>query len=270
MRSSPSHPPTPGASEAGASPAGPGGTGPSSRGDNPAFVPFVQRPERGWASLLHKGISWWGLVPLSPLSAQGWGWRWEVGPAGVWRRPLSLPEGVGMAEGWGAGALLAPGSGGWSLWGEEQRVPQHGNRAPLAGPVLCPGYHGGALGADGASPKLLPGTLSSSRRVLAALAGERHRSGGNRCRLVAFLRGWRFLRVGERNWAAWVNPRYLWVGGKGCLSSPGPRSSPVTPGPCTPTAEPGKALEQTCERCSELLLRAAAVGAGWGHATNIC
>lgn len=51
------------------------GTRPSSRGDNPAFVSFVQRPEQDWAFLPHKSICWWGLVPLSLLSGQGWGWR---------------------------------------------------------------------------------------------------------------------------------------------------------------------------------------------------
>lgn len=160
------------------------GTGPSSRGDNPAFVSFVRRPERGWATLPHKGISWWGLVPLSPLSAQNWGWRQEVGPAGVWRRPLSLPEGVGMAESWGVGALLASGSRGWSSRGEEQRVPRH-RTGPVGRSRAAPQALQGSPGGGWSLLQLLPGTLPRSCCSHWGKASP----GGNRGRLVACL-GW--------------------------------------------------------------------------------
>lgn len=122
-QSSWSHPPAPAPARQ-QLPVGPVGTGPRSRGDNPAFVLFVQRPEQGWALLLHKGISWCGLVPLSPLSAQGWGLRQEVDPAGVW----SIPSLCQRIRGWQrAGGLCWHQGRGWSSEDEEQHVLWHGH-----------------------------------------------------------------------------------------------------------------------------------------------
>jgi len=157
-------------------PAGPAGTGPSSRGDNPGFVPFVRRPARGRASLLHKGISWWGLVPLSP----GWGQRWAVGPAGVWRCPPCLAEGVGDGR--------ELGRGGWDgvrvrrleLAGRGAACPPARGPGPVGRSRAAPQVLSGSPGGGRGLPKLLPGTLPRSRCA--------HRP-GKRCRLVACLEG---------------------------------------------------------------------------------
>lgn len=61
-----------------------------------------------------------GFGPFLPAVSLGL----EVSLSGVWRVPsFSLPEGAGVADGWGTGTLLASKSGDWSSQGEEQRVP---------------------------------------------------------------------------------------------------------------------------------------------------
>lgn len=78
----------------------------------------------------------------------------------------------------------------------------------LAGPVLHPRRCRGALGLDGASCS----SCLAPCRGLAALTGERHHPGGIGADWWLAWVGGRglcwvgFLRVGEKSWAAWVNP----------------------------------------------------------------
>lgn len=120
------------------------------RGDNPAFVSFVWRPERAGLRC-HTKTSLVGVWSLCPLAVR-LGLEVEARGGFPWSCPLSLPLGAGMTEGWGSGALLASGLWGWNLWREEQCVPRQGLRRPLADLTLC----------RQSLPMLLPGTLLKS------------------------------------------------------------------------------------------------------------
>lgn len=64
-----------------------------------------------------------GFGPFLPAVTLGL----EVSLGGVWRLPsFSLPEGAGMAVGWGTGTPLASKSKDWMLQGEDQHVPFQG------------------------------------------------------------------------------------------------------------------------------------------------